>query len=129
MGENAVNESISFPVDAEESETGNSNDAFPMAIRELGEALFLNYDEKDSNLTDENILGIIRCKVVNDYLQRRYGYRCSSLDEIVARKKALVISRNGYGITNLIEAFKAIQASFQQTEIPLGLGQKLLGRR
>lgn len=129
MGENAVNESITIPIDDDLEETQRGNDAFPMAIREMGEALFLNYDEKTSNLSDENILGIIRCITINDYLQRRYNVRSSCLDEIVTRKKALILSRNAFGITQLQESFKAIQASFQQTDIPLTMMQRLTQRR
>jgi hypothetical protein len=129
MGENAVNESVTIPIDEEAAQEEKGNDTFPMAIRELGEAIFQNYDEKTSNLSDENILGIIRCNALNDFMSERYGVRFTVLDELVTNKMALVISHNGYGIEKFIELTKSIQASFTQTEIPATIAQRLMNRR
>jgi len=129
MGDNAVNESVEVPIDAEQEETEERLDTFPLAIRELGEALFLKYDEKTSNLTDENIQGIIRCNTLNDYMQERYGIRYTVLDTLIDSKMKLVMSRNGYGVDKLIELIQSIQASFQQAEVAPSLGQNLLRRR
>lgn len=129
MGENAVNESVTIPIEEDNETEAKGNDTFPMAIRELGEAIFQNYNEKTSNLSEENILGIIRCNALNDFMSERYGIRFTVLDELVTNKMALVISRNGYGIEKFIELTKAIQASFTQTEIPANIAQRLLQRR
>lgn len=128
MGENAVNESVTIPIEEDNNEETKGNDTFPMAIRELGEAIFQNYDEKTSNLSDENILGIIRCNTLNDFMSERYGVRFTVLDELVQKKMALVISRKGYGIDKFIELTKSIQASFTQTEIPATIAQRLMRR-
>jgi hypothetical protein len=124
---NAVNESIELPI-PEEEETAKHGDTFPLAIRELGESLFLNYPNKTSNLSDENILGMIRIEALNDFMQSKYGFRYSVLDIVVQYKKELVISKNGFGISAFNDLVKSIQASFQQTEIPQTIGQRLMRR-
>lgn len=113
MSDNAVNESVTIPLEVE-AQKGEENNAFPLAVKELGEALFLNYDEKTSNLSDENILGIIRCNTLNDFMEERYGFRYTVLDVLVQKKMTLVMSRNGYGIAQFIELVKSIQATFEQ---------------
>jgi hypothetical protein len=128
MGDNAVNQSVEIPIE-ETTEEAKGNDTFPMAIRELGEALFSSYPDKTSVLSDENILGIIRIETLNEFMLRKYGFRYTSLDAVVEYKKRLVVSKNGYGILQFIELVKSIQASFQQTEIPQTIAQRLLNRR
>lgn len=125
---NAVNESIEIPMSDDTKEESKGNDTFPMAIRELGESLFLNYPNKTSNLSDENILGMIRIEALNDFMQAKYGFRYSVLDIVVQYKKELVISKNGFGITAFNDLVKSIQASFQQTEIPQSIGQRIMRR-
>ena len=127
MGSNAVNESIDIPLE-EGDEESKGNDTFPMAIRELGEALFSSYPDKTSVLSDENILGIIRIETLNEFMLRKYGFRYTSLDAVVEYKKRLVVSKNGYGILQFIELVKSIQASFQQTELPQTLAQRIMRR-
>jgi hypothetical protein len=99
-----------------------------MAIRELGEALFYSYPDKTSVLSDENILGMIRIETLNEFMLRKYGFRYTSLDAVVEYKKRLVVSKNGYGILQFIELVKSIQASFQQTELPQTLAQRIMRR-
>jgi hypothetical protein len=127
MGNNAVNESIDIPLE-ESADEPKGNDTFPLAIRELGEALFSNYPDKTSVLSDENILGIIRIETLNEFMLRKYGFRYTSLDAVVEYKKRLVVSKNGYGILQFIELVKSIQASFQQTELPQTLAQRIMRR-
>jgi hypothetical protein len=127
MGSNAVNESIDIPLE-ESNEESKGNDTFPMAIRELGEALFSSYPDKTSVLSDENILGMIRIETLNEFMLRKYGFRYTSLDAVVEYKKRLVVSKNGYGILQFIELVKSIQASFQQTELPQTLAQRIMRR-
>lgn len=127
MTDNAVNKAITMPIDEDEDEEVIQN-TFPLAIKELGEALFENYEDKTSNLTEENILGSIRCAALNEYMEVNYGYRYSSLDIIVRTKMSRALSKNGYGIGKLIEIVQSIQASFQQMEAPT-MTQKVLGKR
>jgi hypothetical protein len=130
MGDNAINESVTIPIKDESNyQSGNENEAFQKAIRELGEALFLNYEDKTSNLTSKNIQGMIKIEALNDFMFAQYGFRYTELDMIVKYKKTLVVSQKAFGITQFIEALKAIQASFTQTEIPATMMQKLSGRR
>jgi hypothetical protein len=126
MSDNAVNKSINLPL-AEDEETVQEN-TFPLAIKELGEALFEDYEDKTSNLSEENILGTIRCDAINEYMEITYGYRYASLDVIVQKKMARNLSNNGFGIERLIEIVKSVQASFQAVEQP-SMGQQMLGRR
>jgi hypothetical protein len=125
MSDNAVNKSINLPL-AEEEESVQEN-TFPLAIKELGEALFEDYEDKTSNLSEENILGTIRCDAINEYMEITYGYRYASLDVIVQKKMARNLSNNGFGIDRLIEIVKSVQASFQAVEQP-SMGQQLMGR-
>jgi hypothetical protein len=129
MSDNAVNKSITFDVDEGNKTEVSEQNTFPLAIKELGEGLFDNYLDKTSNLTDENIRGIIRCRALNDFMQEKYGIRYSTLDKIVEDKMSLNISRNGYGIERFIEIVKSIQATFEQTQLPSTISQKLLGRQ
>jgi len=129
MGDNAVNESIEIPIETDTREISSENNTFQKAIQELGEALFLNYDDKTSNLVAKNILGMIKIETLNDFMERRYGFRYTELDVLVKYKKALVVSHKGYGVTQFIEALKAIKVDFTQQEIPISYMQKLMGRR
>lgn len=130
MGENAVNESLEIPIESEGVNTSTGNEAFQLAIQELGEALFLNYEDKTSNLTSQNIRGMIKIEALNEFMFSQYGFRYTELDIIVQKKKALVVSQKGFGIDKLIDALKAIQASFTQTEMPISTMQKMIsGRR
>lgn len=129
MSENAVNKSITMDMEEKDEAPVTEQNTFPLAIQELGEGLFENYFDKTSNLTEENILGIIRCRALNDFMLEKYGVRYSVLDKIVEDKMSLNISRNGFGIEKFIEIVKSIQASFEQTQLPTTLSQKMFGRR
>jgi hypothetical protein len=128
MVDNSVNKSLTFEIEEEKKETSEQN-TFPLAIAELGEGLFDNYSDKTSNITDENIKGIIRCRALNDFMLEKYGIRYSVLDKICEDKMSLQLSRNGYGVEKFIEIVKSIQATFEQTQLPATLSQKLMGRR
>ena len=129
MSENAVNKSITMDIEDKNESPVTEQNTFPLAIQELGEGLFENYFDKTSNLTEENILGIIRCRALNDFMLEKYGVRYSVLDKIVEDKMSLNISRNGFGIEKFIEIVKSIQATFEQTQLPTTLSQKMFGRR
>lgn len=127
MSDNAVNKSITMEMEEKKSEVIEQN-TFPLAIQELGEGLFENYPDKTTNITDENIRGIIRCRALNDFMLEKYGVRYSVLDKIVEDKMSLNLSRNGYGIERFIEIVKSIQASFEQTQLPATLSQRMFKR-
>jgi len=129
MADNAVNKSITFEVDADKKQGEIEQNSFPLAIQELGEGLFENYPDKTSLLSDENILGMIRCETLNEYMQVKYGFRYPTLDIIVKEKKNLSLSREGYGIVKFIEIVKSIQATFEQMQIPQTSLDRLRGRR
>jgi hypothetical protein len=130
MGQNAVNESVEIPLDDEpRGGGGNEQNSFPMAIRELGEGLFLNYPDKTSILTEDNINGMIKISVLNEFMQAKYGYRYVVLDTLVTEKKTLSLSKGGVGIEKFIEILKSIQASFEQTQLPVNSTLQKLMRR
>ena len=127
MSDSSVNKSLTIPIE-EDKDEGKEQNTFPLAIRELGEGLFENYEDKTSNISEENILGIIRCRAINDFMQEQYGFRYSVLDKICEDKMRLNLSNRGFGIEKFIEIVKSIQATFEQTQLPATLGQKLMRR-
>ena len=129
MVDNAVNKSLTFEIEPDDKEKITEQNTFPLAIAELGEGLFEKYGDKTSDITDENIMGIIRCRALNDFMLEKYGVRYSVLDKIIEDKMSLNVSRNGKGIDKFIEIVKSIQATFEQTQLPATLGQKMFGRR
>lgn len=121
MVDNAVNKSITFEMEPDKEEQIVEQNNFPLAIQELGEGLFEKYIDKTSDITDENIRGIIRCRALNDFMQEKYGVRYTILDRIVEDKMKLNVSRNGKGIDKFIEIVKSVQASFQDLTVPGGM--------
>jgi len=127
MSDSSVNKSLTIPIEEEKEDLKEQN-TFPLAIRELGEGLFENYEDKTSSLSEENIIGIIRCRAINDFMHEQYGFRYSVLDKICEDKMRLNLSNKGFGIEKFIEIVKSIQATFEQTQLPATLGQKLMRR-
>jgi len=117
MGNNSVNESITIEDDTEENINENTN-SFQFAVKELGHILFSKYPKKTSKLSYENIDGIIRAEVLNEYMSVNFGYRYKVLDKLIEEKQNIIVSHDGFGITKIIEFVKSIQASFEQTQIP-----------
>lgn len=113
MGNSAVNDIL---MDDEEEESTSSQNNFQDAVKELGEMLFEKYPEKTSNLSQDNINGIIRANAINEYTEGAFGYRYRTLDKLVSDKQKLVVSHNGLGMDKLIEIVKSIQASFEQIQ-------------
>lgn len=129
MSDNAVNKTITMPME-EEEEAGEVVNTFPLAIKELGEALFENYEDKTSNLSEENVLGMIRCGTLNEFMEINYGFRYASLDVVVREKLARNMSVKGFGIEKLIEIVQSIQATFQQLDAGQAtFGQKMMGQQ
>jgi len=118
--ENAVAEAITASlVEKNEGDIDNESNNFPAAIQEIGEAIFERYPEKTGILSSENILGMIRCKALNDYMQETTGVRYTVLDSIVLQTESRRLSINGKGLNLFIEAIRGIQASFDNA--PQGL--------
>jgi len=118
MSDNSVNESIIIKDDDDEDINGENTNSFQFAVKELGNILFDKYPEKTSNLSSENINGIVRIEVLNEYMSVNFGYRYQTLDKLVKQKQLRVISHDGFGVEKIIEFVKSIQASFEQTQIP-----------
>jgi len=118
MSDNSVNESITMSDDNDEEIKGENTNSFQFAVKELGNILFNKYPEKTSNLTSENINGMVRIEVLNEYMSVNFGYRYQTLDRLVKQKELRVISTAGFGVEKIIEFVKSIQASFEQTQIP-----------
>ena len=118
--ENAVAEAITASLEKNNNEgapvDGNN---FPAAIQEIGEALFERYPDKTTILSSENVLGIIRCKSLNEYIQETTGVRYSVLDIITEETVSRRLSISGKGLQLFIEAIHGINASFQQVATPL----------
>jgi hypothetical protein len=81
MGENSVNKSIVIEEKEDGEESLNNRNTFPEAVKELGEILFNKYPEKTSNLSYENINGIIRAEVLNEYMDINFGYFFKSVNK------------------------------------------------
>jgi hypothetical protein len=118
--ENAVAEAITASLEKEHGNNESSDvNNFPAAIQEIGEALFERYPEKTTILSSENVLGIIRCKALNEYIQETTGVRYTVLDIIAEETVSRRLSINGKGLQLFIDAIHGINASFQQVAAPL----------
>lgn len=124
MGNSAVNDILME--EEEETETKNNN-SFPETITKMGNTLFRDYPEKTSNLSAENINGIIRARVLNNYMAQNFGYEYEAINELIKNKQIYVVSEKGFGVASLIEFVKSIQATFEQTQLPSRV-KDLLGR-
>lgn len=126
MGDNAVNEII-MQDDIEDLPQKEVN-SFSDAIKELGKLLHTNYQKRNTNLSLENINGIIIAESINEYTERNFKYRYNILDKLIAEKQERMVSHNGYSIEKTIEIVKGISATFEQTQIPQHL-RDLINRR
>lgn len=111
------------------SDNINKSESFLAAIKEMGKILFKRYPVKTTNITDENAIGFTSIEALNAWMQEHYKYQFSSLNTIVDSKRRNVMSVKGYGIAKFIEESGSIQASYQQTDIPLNLANRLMNRR
>jgi hypothetical protein len=128
MSDNSVNKSINIPLESEGDELKQVN-SFSDAIESLAKVSLDTYEDKTSNLTSENIIGQIRCELLNDWKESTYGYRHNSLDIICKRMPIKSMSRGGYGLTALTAIVKGIQASFEQNDGLRALRDNALGQR
>ena len=114
--DNSVVESIT--IDEDEDNDKPEVNTLQDTIKQLSTELFVKNPKKTSNLSYDNINGIIRAMSINDYMEASYGYRFNALDAVVREKLALVSSHDGKGTKDLIEIVKSIQASFEQMQLP-----------
>ena len=121
-----VVESITMEDDDEENNSKEVN-SLNETIKELGRSAFDRHIDKTSNLTNENIIGIIQAQSLNEYMEVNFGYRYSILDKLCSDKKILVVSRKGMGLEAFKELVKSIQATFEQSQLPQRL-QNMMNR-
>ena len=107
--------------DEEEDYRSDKVNTFQDSVKELGKTLFYRHIKKTSNLSSTQIKGIIRAEVLNDYMERNFGYRYKALDTLIEQKLTLEVSNKALGITSLIEMLKSIQTTFEQTQLSEGL--------
>lgn len=122
---NSVVESITIE-DDEDDERKDVN-TFQDSIKELGSQIFTKNLKKTSNLSHDNINGLIRAETLNEYMESSFGYRHYVLDKLINEKQIREVSHKGFGIEKLIEIVKSIQASFEQTQLPSRM-RDLIGR-
>lgn len=92
-----------------------ANNTLQDTIDMMGKTLMEKYPLKTSVLSHQNINGMVRIDVLNEYMSTNFGYEYKSLKVLCQSKSNRVVSKDGFGITALIEFVKSIQASFEQT--------------
>lgn len=127
MGESAVSKSITMANEPEEEI--KTNTSFPDAVREIGKAIHEKYPLRNSNLTQENIIGMVEADAINEYMEKNFGVRYDVLDKLCEMRAQRNPSVKGWGTDKFIEALKGISATFEQTELPARLNQMINGRR
>jgi hypothetical protein len=74
--------------------------------------------KKKSNLTDENVKGLQKLFILNDYLEQSYGARIPELDKFAIDKLNTIMSLNSKGFDALIDAIKSLAISLEHNEFP-----------
>ena len=124
---NSVVDSVEEQMD-DDNENKPDVNTFKDAIRELGSQLHGTIHKKRlGRITQENKLGMVRARALNEYMERNFGYRYSILDTLCDDVMEYGVSVEGFGIEKLIEIVKSIQASFEQTQLPQRM-KDMLGR-
>ena len=100
-------------------------------ITELNEVLSTKNPKQKSVLTSENVIGLNRMNAVQHHLETYYGFRVTVWDTLGTDKLELVKSRDGTGITKLIEIVKTLQARMEATLMPMQPGpvDNLMGNK
>ena len=109
--------------DDEEDDDGYTVNTFQDSIKELAHAHYDKFPDKSSNISASQRVGMVTIDVVNDFSERNFGYRFNSLDVLVKQTNTRTVSEKGFGLLSFIELMKGINASFEQTQIPEGLGR------
>ena len=120
--EKSVLEAMIIPEEDEEEEVQKVN-TLQDTIKELGNQAFNKHTKKTSNLSNDNISGIIQCEALNNYMDVNFGYRYSVLDDLVNNAVAYRLSHNGFGLGMLKEYIHGIAASFENVQVPEGLSK------
>lgn len=105
-------------IEDDEEDIKNEQNTLQDTLKEIGKQLFSSHPRKKSKLSRNNQIGLIQAEVLNEYMDRDFGYRYAVLDTLIETARDYPISDGGFGISSYIEAIKSIQASFEQTEIP-----------
>ncbi len=129
MGDNSVNKSINIDLSEENEQSTSSANSFSDAIDSLADVALERYEEKTSNITQTNVIGHIRCNLLNQWVQENYGFRHNSLDLIVSQMPRKSMSKGGFGLTKLIEIVKGINVSYEQNEGLKALRENMLRPR
>jgi|WetSurMetagenome_2_1015567.scaffolds.fasta_scaffold615745_2 hypothetical protein len=117
---NTVNDIIAPEVEDDTPNVAQPN-TLQDAIKEMGKILHERYLERNSNLSHENIDGMVQVDALNKYMSVNFGYRFKVLDELVRSKGSRVVSKDGFGIVAFNDLVKSIQATFEQHQIPENL--------
>jgi CRISPR/Cas system-associated exonuclease Cas4 (RecB family) len=86
-----------------------------------------NIDQK-TQLSSENIEGMIKLLTVNDYLKKHFGFRLIPYDTAIQIKIVKSISLDRQGKKELIELFKEMNLQIDATDIP-SLGKRIIASK
>jgi hypothetical protein len=124
MVDNVIENDICAQED-EIEETIPKVNSFSDAVKSIARSIFKDYTEKTSNISLKNATGISRCNILNEWKYRNYGYRHNSLDMLVSEIPKHRMSAGGFGLKTYAEMMKGIGITFEQTEIPERLRDRL----
>lgn len=117
----------------EREETPNSGEkpinTMQDTIKEMGEIIYKKYPNASSNLTTENVNGMTRIDVLNEYNDVNFGYTFKSLTVLTKSKGERALAVKGFGIDKITKMVEAIHASFSQEQIPDSFWARLKGAR
>jgi hypothetical protein len=124
MANNTANKIL---CEEEDEETTSPQNTFQDTIKEMGGIVFEKYPKHNTNLSHENVTGLIMAESLNDYMSTNFRYRYNVIDKLISEKQVRVMGVSGFGLDKIIEFVKSIQASFEQTQLPNTMNN-LLGR-
>lgn len=112
--DDSINQSI-VAVESEETidEIKSSESSIPDTIRELRKTIYQENPLKMANVSAENKKGMTEIVILNEFMEKNYGFRFDSLDNIVSECMQRNMSINAFGIAAFDSALKSIQMSFQ----------------
>lgn len=93
-----------------------------VSVKDLLHYIFRKEEiEQKTILSNENINAIIKMNATNNYLEDRYLFRIEIFDKLIEDKRINVISYQGRGRKDIIDAVKAMQDNNIQLEDKKGL--------
>ena len=84
----------------------------PETIREISKTQFEKYPLKMAKLSPENAKGMKTASVTNNFLEEHYGFRLTSLDDMIFEGMNRNMSIDATGQILFNENLKSINASF-----------------